>query len=166
MYSAKSSGNSILSNVENIFFLPPPFAREFTQALTVHCKVLTNFSFNFSIRSSNLTAPSCSRRIEESCRSDLVMNFDTAKQMWSNDCGSMSIHILLRIGTQVVDKFTTRFNLVLAFATGFPVLVNSWTFSMGISSAVSVTYLLIPFTMRTHETVWSSDNDSIMISTQ
>ena len=36
----------------------------------------------------------------------------------------------------------------------------------GIFSDVSVTYLLIPFTIRTHETVWSLNKDSIMILVQ
>ena len=52
----------------------------------------------------------------------------------------------------------------LAFATGFPVPLLS-TLLPGIASDVSVTYLLIPFTMRTQETARSRNKDSIMIST-
>ena len=121
-------------------------------------KYKTNSSFNFSIKSSNLTAPSSSRQIDDSCRSVLVMNFDTSEQLRSNGCGSVSIHFLSRIGT-LIDAFTTDFGFGLAFATSFPVLMNSSTFSVGISCDDSVTYLLIPFTMRTHETVRSLNND-------
>ena len=60
----------------------------------------------------------------------------------------MSIHFLSLIGTELKDKSTTGFGLGLAFATSFPVLMNRSTFSVGISSDVSVTYLLIPFTIR------------------
>ena len=74
-------------------------------------------------------------------------------------------HFLSRTGT-LIDEFTTDFGFGLAFATSFPVLMNSSTFSVGVSSVVSVAYLLIPFTMRTHETVRSLNNDSIMISMQ
>ena len=52
----------------------------------------------------------------------------------------MSIHFLSRTGT-LIDEFGFGFG----FATSFPVLMNSSTFSVGISSDVSVTYLLIPF---------------------
>ena len=71
----------------------------------------------------------------------------------------MSIHLLARIGT-LIDEFTTYFGFGSAFAKIFPVLMNNSTFSAGISSDVSVTYLLIPFTVRTHETVPSLNNDS------
>ena len=147
--------NEDSSNFEAFFFSPPPFAKQFSQSSTVHCKVPTNFTFNFSTKSSNFTAPSRSREIDESCRSVRVINFDTAKQLWSNGCVSMSIHILSWLNTKRVDKFTTSFSLGLAFATSLSVLMSSWTFSVGIASDVSVTYLLTPFTIRTHEIVWS-----------
>ena len=51
----------------------------------------------------------------------------------------MSIHFLSLIGTESEDKFTTSFGLGLAFATSFPVLMNRSTFSIVISSEVSVT---------------------------
>ena len=102
-------GRMRIQAVLKSFHLSSSFAREFSKALTVHRKVPTNFTFNFSISSSNLTAPSFSRRIEESCRSVLIMNFDTAKQLWSNGCVSMSIQILSWISTLLVDKFTTCF---------------------------------------------------------
>ena len=132
--------------------------------LTVHYKVPANFIFNFSIRSSKFTAPSISRGSDASFRSVLVMNFDTSKRLWSNGCGSMSIHCLSRIGT-LIDEFTTDLGFGSALVTSFPVLMNCSTFSTGISLDVSVTYLLIPFTMRTHETVRSLNN-SIMILMQ
>ena len=63
----------------NLFF-GPPFDRKAIQALTGHCEVPSNFALNSSIMSSNRTAPSSSRRIDGSCRSNLIMAFDTAEQ--------------------------------------------------------------------------------------
>ena len=53
----------------------------------------------------------------------------------------------------------------LAFATSVPVPLSP-TLATGISCDVSVTYLLSPFTIRTQETAWSRNKDSIMISKQ
>ena len=78
---------------------PLLFAKNFTKASTVHCKVPTNFTLNLSIRSSNLTAPSFSRGIAASCRSDVIMAFDTVKQSWRNLSGLMSVQILSLMGT-------------------------------------------------------------------
>ena len=44
---------------------------------------------------------------------------------------------------QILSRIQTDFGLGLTLATSFPVLMNSSTFSVGISSDVSVTYLLI-----------------------
>ena len=97
MYSAKSSGNSMLSchvgstrlplecpwialkykkcmedlglkHYWNLFFGPPPFRQESSPSI--------NCPFRRTI---NFTAPS-SRGIAKSCRSKLIMEFDTAKQ--------------------------------------------------------------------------------------
>ena len=65
------------SNVETASSFPP-FAREITQVLTVHCKVPTYCAWNLSIKSSNLTGPSSSGEIVTYCRSNLTMNFDIA----------------------------------------------------------------------------------------
>ena len=195
MYSAKSSGNNILScNDEStkispecpwiasevqeflldekglkqywiLFFLPPPCARECAQVLTVIAKYQL-FSFNFSIKSSNLTAPSSFWGIEESCRSVLVMNFDTSKQLWSTCCGSMSIHFLTRIGTLMHDYLHSRFRLRFSLCHKFPWANEQFNVLSGYFFWRFCTYLLIPFTMRTHETVWSLSNDSFMISMQ
>ena len=137
------------------FFSPLLFARLFSQASTVHCKVPTNFTLNFSSKPSNLTAPSSSRGIDASCRSNVIMNFDTAKQPWLNGFGLMSI-----------QKLFDRNIIGRHFAPSLTVLLSCWTLSMDISSDFSVTYLLIPCTIRTHETVWSLNKDSIMISIQ
>ena len=125
MFSAKSSGNSTPSrNVGstrvppecpwialkyrkclealgftqywNFFFGPPLFARKVIQASIGHCEVPSNFASNFSARSSNLTAPSSSRWTASSCRNNLIMNFDTSKQLWLNFPGSTSIHFRSR----------------------------------------------------------------------
>ena len=119
------------------FFGPPP-AREVVQTSTVHSEA----------QPSNLKAPSSSPGMFSSCRSNLIMNFDTAEQPSSNGAGLMSFHFLARIGIEIGDNVTAGFGRDLAFAKGFPVPTE-------ISSDVSVTYLLIPFTTRTQETVLS-----------
>ena len=140
MYSAKSSGNRTLSECPwnarkyrkcleelgfkqywNLFFGPPPLVRKVIQAWTVHCEVPSNFTLIFSIRSSNLTAPSSSRGMVSSCRSNLIMNFDTSKQPRLHVAGLVSIHLLSRIGVGTGDNVTASFGRGLAFATAFPV---------------------------------------------
>ena len=61
------------------------------------------------------------------------------------------------------DSVTGGFSCGLAFAKGFPVTLCS-TLSREMVSDVSVTYLSIPFTIRTQEVVLSRNRDSIMIS--
>ena len=63
----------------------------------------------------------------------------------------MSVHFLSRKGIEIGVNVTAGFSCGLAFATGFPVTLCS-TFSREMVSDVSVTYLLIPFTIRTQET--------------
>ena len=92
-----------------------------------------------------------SLRKDLSWLSNLVISFDTTKQHSLNSAGwSMSIQFISWIGTETVDKVTVgfgRFGRGLTFAASSPVR-TSWTLSIRISSDVSVTYLLIPFTMR------------------
>ena len=96
-------------------------------------------------------------------RSILFLFFDTAKQHFLNVAVLMSMHFLSRIGIETGDNVTAGFGRGSAFPTGFPVRTSSML-STGISSDVSVTYLLTPFTTRTQETVLSRNKDSIMIS--
>ena len=148
MFSAKSSGNSTPSrNVGstrvppecpwirlkyrkcleelgftqywNLFFGPPPFARKVIQASIGLCEVPSNFTFNFSARSSNFTAPSSSRWTVSSCRNNLIMNFDTSKQPWLNFPGSTSIHFRSRKRIHTGDNVKVGFGRGLDFATGF-----------------------------------------------
>ena len=154
--------NRCLKQYRNLVFFPDNSPKHWLPTAQYH----QTLTFIFSIKSSNFTAPPISRGSDASCRSLLLMIFDTSKQLWLNVAGLMSIHFPSLIGIELEDKFTTSFGLGLAFATGLPVLMNSWTFSMGISSGVSVTYLLIPFTMQTHEPVRSLNNASIVMSMQ
>ena len=78
---------------------------------------------------------------------------------------------------QYLSIFCGGFGCGLAFETGFPVtsLCSKATglpvtslcskISRAMVSDVSVTYLSIPFTIRTQETVLSRNRDSIVIST-
>ena len=104
----------------NIFFGLPPFARKDIQSLIGLCEVPSNFSLNSSMMSSNRTAPSSSRRIAWSCRSNLIMDFDTAKQSWQNLSGLMSIHVLSRRGIEMGDSVTASFSRGFAFCNKFP----------------------------------------------
>ena len=64
----------------------------------------------------------------------------------------ISIQFLSLRGIEMGDSVTAGFSCRLAFASGFPVTLCS-TPSSNMVSDVSVTYLLIPFTIRTHEAV-------------
>ena len=65
--------------------LTPPFARQVIQSSIGHCEVPSNFALNSSIISSNRAVPSSSRRIDGSCRSYLIMAFDTVKNIGMDD---------------------------------------------------------------------------------
>ena len=116
-----------------------------------------------SILSSNRTAPSSSRGIHGSCRSNLIMAFDTVKQPWRNLTGLISIQFLSRQRIEMVNSVIVGFGRGFAFAKGIPVTWCS-TFSRETVSDVSVTHLSIPFTIQTLETVLSRNKDSTMIS--
>ena len=75
----------------------------------------------------------------------------------------MSFQFLPRTGIEMGDSVSVGFGCGFAFATAFPVPLCS-TLSIETSYDVSVRYLLIPFTMRTSETVRSRNEDSSMIS--
>ena len=90
----------------NLFSGPPLFARKVFQALTDHCEVPSNFALDSSKRSSNRTAPSSSRGIDELCRSCQIMAFDTARQSSRNLSGLMYVHFLSRIGIEIGDSVT------------------------------------------------------------
>ena len=94
----------------NLFFGPPPFAKKVIQAWIDHCEVPSNFALNPSTRSSNRTAPSSSWGIVESCRSNLIRDFDTVKQSWQNLSGLISIQFLARKGIDMGDSVTASFS--------------------------------------------------------
>ena len=101
---------------------------------------------------------------DSSCRSNLIINFDTPKQPWLKIPGPISIHFrsLYRVDTE--DNVKVGVGRGSAFATGCPVLLSP-TLAKGITSDVSVTYLLIPITIRIQEHVLSRNKGSILIST-
>ena len=74
----------------------------------------------FSARSSNLTVPSSTPGMVSSCRSNLIMNFETSKQPWLYVAGLMSVHFLPRMGIETGDNVTAGFGRGLAFATSLP----------------------------------------------
>ena len=74
------------------------------------------------------------------------------RQLLSNLPGSMSIHFRSRYGTDTRDNVEFDVCCGLAFATSFPILFSP-TLSTWVSSDVSVTHYLIPFTILTQEQV-------------
>ena len=62
--------------------------------------------------------------IESSCRSNLIIKFDTSRQLLSNLPGSTSIHFRSRYGMDTGDKVKFGVCWSLAFATSFPVLFS------------------------------------------
>ena len=91
------------------------------------------------------------------------MAFDTVKLSLLNLSEMTSIHFLSRTGIEMEDSVTAGFGCGFAFARGFLVTLCS-THSREMVSDVSFRYLLIPFTIRTQETVLSRNRDSIMTS--
>ena len=81
--------------------------------------------FARSLSTSELTsAPSSSRRLEASCRRNLIINFDTSRQPVSSFPGSMSIHCRSRSGIDTEDNVNVDVCRGRAFATSFPVLLS------------------------------------------
>ena len=108
----------------------------------------------------NSTAPSFCRGTDKSCRSNLIIFFDTSKQLVSNGPGSTSIHSRWSYGNAVVEEVAgVAACFGLASATSFPVLSLKSMWSSWVSSVISVTYLFIPFTIMTQEQVSSPNKD-------
>ena len=129
------------------------------------CEVPSNSDLNIDAKSSNLTAPCSSRWTDSSCRSNLIINFDTSKLSWLNIPGSISIHFRSLHGINTRDNAKVGVGRGLAFLTSFPVPLLFSTLATGISFDASVKYLLVTFTIRTQESVLSRNKDSITIST-
>ena len=62
--------------------------------------------------------------IESSCRSNLIIKFDTSRQLLSNLHGSTSIHFRSRYGMDTRDNVKFDVCCGLAFATSFRVLFS------------------------------------------
>ena len=113
----------------NFFFGPPPFARKVIQASTIELCV------EFFDNVINRTAPSSSPGFDRSCRSNLIMAFDTTT-IFTDFSG-------LRMGIETGNNVTADFSCGLALATGFPVTLCS-TLSREMVSKVSVAYCSNP----------------------
>ena len=160
----KVSGELGSTQYWNHFLIPPPLCKKLSHVRIDQCEEDVNSERNVDARSWNFTAPSSSRFAESSCRSNLIINFDTSKQFWSNVTGSTSIHFRSLYGIDTEDKVEFDVCCGLALATGFPVLLSP-ILSTRVSSEISVTFWLIPFTILTQEQVLSPNRDSVMIST-
>ena len=187
MSSAKSFGNSTLScNVGSTRVPPecPWIARKCRKVQAVLKPFLRSssfcqeadpsFNFNWLVRSNGKP------RLEQFCQvvksySSIIFSMNcvimsqqsdhnTSKQPSLNFPGSTSVYFRSRQGIDTGENVKVGFGRGLAFVTGFPAPLFS-TFATGISSDVSFTCLLTPFTMRTQDTFLSRNTDSIMIST-
>ena len=82
-----------------------------------------NSERNICAKILNSTAPSSSRSTEGSCRSNLIIFYDTSKQLLSYGHGSTSIQTRRRYGNVVVEEEEVGTDVCfgLALATRFPV---------------------------------------------
>ena len=81
-----------------------------------------NSERNICAKILNSTAPSSSSRSATgSCRSNLIIFFDTSKQLLSNEPGSTSIQSRWSYGSVVVEEIVdVDVSFDLALATNFP----------------------------------------------
>ena len=135
----------------NLFFGPPHLPRKLSKLQLITAKFTQTLPWTF-LPSRQILQPH--HRLDELYHH--VVNFDTSKQPWLNFSGSTSVHFRSRCGIDTRDNVEVGFGRGLAFVKSFPVPLFSTPATI-ISSDVSVTCLLIPFTMRTQETVWSQN---------
>ena len=76
----------------NLFLIPPSLRKKLGHVRIDQCEEDVNSERNIDAGSWNWTAPSSSRGTVSSCRSYLIINFDTSRQLLSNLLGSTSIH--------------------------------------------------------------------------
>ena len=163
----------------NLFLLPPPPVVLLFHISSDQCWECSNLFRRSSFSLQNSIAPSSSRG-NCPCRRR-VFNLFANGYAWSDWApGSMSIHILSRISTVLVDEQVVE-NL-LGFALAFDRLAKASTFvfnaqssnciseiscSLSSSSLLlkSVTNLFKPWEILTHERELSLFTDSILIST-
>ena len=113
-----------------------PLCKKLSHVRIDQCEEDIILDRNIDARSSNFTAPSSSLFTDSSCRSNLIINFDTSRQLWSKVPGSTSSHFRSWYGIDTGDNVEFDVCCGLAFATGFP-------------SDIFVAYLLIPSTIPT-----------------
>ena len=158
------SGKLVSTQYWNLFLIPPHLCKKLSHVRIDQCEEDKILDRNIDARSSNFSVPSSSRFAESSCRSNLIINFDTSRQFWSNVTVSTSIQFRSVYGLDTEDNVEFDVCCGLAFATSFPVLLSPFL-STRVSSDISVTYWLIPFTILNQEHVLSPNRDSIMIWT-
>ena len=118
------SGELVSTQYWNLFLIPPHLCKKLSHVRTDQCEEDKILDRNIDARSSNFAAPSSSRFAESSCRSNLIINFDTSRQFWSNVTVSASIHFRSVYGLDTEDNVEFDVCCGLAFATGFPVLLS------------------------------------------
>ena len=108
----------------NPFLIPPPLRKKLRPVRIGQREQDVNSERNIDAKSWNLTAPSPFRGTVSSCCSNLIINFDTSRQLLSNLPGSTSIHFRSRYGMDTGDNVKLDVCCGLAFATSFPVLLS------------------------------------------
>ena len=120
----KVSRELVSTQYWNRFLIAPLLCKKLSHVRIDQCEEDTVLDRDIDARSSNFTAPSSSRFAESSCRSNLIINFDTSRQFWSNVAGSTSIHFRSWYRIDTEDNVEFDVCCGLAFATGFPVLLS------------------------------------------
>ena len=115
----------------------------------------------------NSAAPSSSRKIERSCRSNLIIFFETLEECQSYSPGSTSIDLSMWNGIVTLGEDglgnDVCFGLALAASLTALVPISSLRFSC-ISSDISVTCLFSPLSIITQEWDKSPNKELILIS--
>ena len=141
--------------LKSLFLGLPPLCKQISHARIDQYEDEANSGRNICAKILNSTAPSSSRGTEESCRrSNLITFFGTSKQLLSNGPVSTSLQSRWLYGNVTVEEEGVDVCFGLALATGSPALSPMYSMcSFWVSSVISVTSLLIPFTIITQEQV-------------
>ena len=85
------SGELVSTQYWNLFLIPPLLCKNLSHVRIDRCEDDIVLDRTIDARSSNFTAPSSSRFAESSCRTNLIINFETSRKCWSKVTGSTSI---------------------------------------------------------------------------
>ena len=82
MFNRNCSGDLEFTQYWNLFLTPPPLCKKLSHVRIDQFEEHVILHRNIDARPLNLTAPSSSRCSVSSCRSNLIINFDTSRQLF------------------------------------------------------------------------------------